>query len=114
MMFMPDALAATITLMEADPARLVHRNAFNVTAMNFTPAELAAAIRKHLPDFEIDYDPDPVRQAIADSWPESIDDTAATEEWGWSPQWDLEGTTKEMLDRLSERLHVHRPASRGG
>ncbi len=104
MMYMPDALAAAIDLMEADPERLVHRNSFNVTAMNFTPEELAAAIRKHLPDFEIDYRPDPVRQAIADSWPESIDDSAAAEEWGWRPRWDLDGMTREMLDKLSPRL----------
>ena len=112
MMYMPDALAATIGVMEADPERLVHRNSFNITAMNFTPEELAAAIRRHLPDFAIDYQPDPVRQAIADSWPESIDDSAATEEWGWKPAWDLDGMTKEMLDRLSERLR--RPVGQGG
>jgi nucleoside-diphosphate-sugar epimerase len=104
MMFMPDALAATIAVMEAEPERLVHRNSFNVTAMNFTPEELAASIRKHLPDFEIDYRPDPVRQAIADSWPESIDDRAAAEEWDWKPVWGLEEMTKEMLDTLSARL----------
>ncbi len=104
MMYMPDALAATIALMEADPARLAHRNSFNITAMNFTPEELAAAIRKHLPDFEIDYRPDPVRQAIADSWPESIDDGAASREWGWKPSWDLDGMTRDMLDKLGERL----------
>ena len=108
MMYMPDALAAAIGVMEADPARLVHRNSFNVTAMNFTPEELAAAIATHLPGFEIDYHPDPVRQAIADSWPESIDDSAAAEEWGWKPQWDLDGMTGEMFERLSERLR--RPA----
>ncbi len=108
MMYMPDALAAAIGVMEADPARLVHRNSFNVTAMNITPAELAAAIRGHLPDFEIDYQPDPVRQAIADSWPESIDDSAAAEEWGWKPAWDLDAMTVEMLDRLTARL---RPAA---
>ena len=104
MMYMPDALAAAIGVMEADPDRLVHRNSFNVTAMNFTPEELAAAIRKRLPDFRIDYHPDPVRQAIADSWPESIDDSAAAEEWGWQPAWDLDGMTEEMLDRLSRKL----------
>ena len=104
MMYMPDALAATVELMEADPERLVHRNAFNVTAMNFTPEELAAEIRKHLPDFEIDYRPDPVRQAIADSWPESIDDSAAAREWGWRPSCDLDGMTRDMLDKLTDRL----------
>ena len=105
MMYMPDALAAAIGVMEADSERLVHRNSFNVTAMNFTPEELAAAIRKRLPEFEIDYHPDPVRQAIADSWPESIDDRAAAEEWDWKPVWDLDGMTGEMLGHLSQRLH---------
>ena len=104
MMYMPDALEAAIGVMEADPNRLVHRNSFNVTAMNFTPRELAAAIARHLPGFEIDYHPDPVRQAIADSWPESIDDSAAAAEWDWKPAWDLDGMTREMLERLTERL----------
>ncbi len=89
-----------IELMEADPARLEHRNAFNVTAMSFTPEELAAEIRTHLPDFEIDYEVDPVRQAIADSWPESIDDEAARAEWGWKPAWDLASMTRDMLEKL--------------
>ena len=104
MMYMPDALEAAIGVMEADPDRLVHRNSFNVTAMNFTPRELAAAIARHLPGFEIDYHPDPVRQAIADSWPESIDDGAAAAEWDWKPAWDLDGMTREMLEKLTERL----------
>ncbi len=97
MMYMPDAVKAATALMEADPARLRHRNAFNVTAMNFTPEELAAAIREHVPTFTIDYDPDPVRQAIADSWPDSIDDSAAREEWGWDPTYDLSSMTADML-----------------
>ena len=75
MMYMPDAVAAIIDLMEADPKRLRHRNAFNVTAMSFTPEELAAEIRKHVPGFEIDYEVDPLKQAIADSWPDWMDDT---------------------------------------
>jgi nucleoside-diphosphate-sugar epimerase len=104
MMYMPDALAAAMELMEADPARLRHRNAFNVTAMNFTPEELAAAIRRHLPDFKIDYRVDPVRQAIADSWPESLDDGAARAEWGWRPRYDLEAMVAEMLDTLRRKL----------
>ncbi|MDP6819721.1 MAG: NAD-dependent epimerase/dehydratase family protein, partial [Alphaproteobacteria bacterium] len=84
MMYMPDAIKAMIGLMEADPKRLLHRNAFNVTAMNFTPDELAAEIRTHIPDFVIEYDNvDPVCQAIADSWPRSIDDSAARGEWDW-------------------------------
>jgi nucleoside-diphosphate-sugar epimerase len=106
MMFMPDAVRAAIELMEADPARLRHRNAFNVTAMQLTPARLAAEIRAHLPDFTIDYDVDPVRQAIADSWPRRIDDGAAREEWGWRAAYDTAQTTREMLARLGERLGV--------
>jgi nucleoside-diphosphate-sugar epimerase len=104
MMYMPDAIRAMIELMEADPARLVHRNAFNVAAMSFTPDRLAAEIRKHVPDFAIDYDVDPVRQAIADSWPDAVDDRAAREEWGWSPGWDLASMTGDMLARLRARL----------
>lgn len=104
MMYMPDALDAAIGVMEADPSRLVHRNAFNVTGMNFTPETLAAEIRKHLPGFEIDYDVDPVRQAIADSWPNSLDDRAARKEWDWDPQYDLETMTRDMLDKLGKRL----------
>lgn len=104
MMYMPDAVKAVIGVMEADPARLRHRNAFNITAMNFTPEELAAEIRKHLPDFAIDYEIDPTRQAIADSWPRSMDDSAAREEWGWSPDFDMASMTADMLDKLSAKL----------
>ena len=104
MMYMPDALKAAIDLMEADPARLVHRNAFNVTAMNFTPAELAEAIRRHIPEFRIEYQVDSVRQRIADSWPDSISDEAAREEWGWSPEYDLDRMTEEMLVSLRRKL----------
>lgn len=104
MMYMPDALAAAIGVMEADAARLRHRNAFNVTAMNFTPATLANEIRRHIPDFGIEYDVDPVRQAIADSWPDSLDDSAARQEWGWEPTYDLETMTGDMLDQLGARL----------
>ena len=104
MMYMPDAIRAMIELMEADPRRLEHRNAYNVTAMSFTPAELAEEIRKHIPDFVIDYDVDPVRQAIADSWPRSLDDSAARKEWDWAPAYDLASTTRDMLDRLQVRL----------
>ena len=101
---MPDALGAAIGVMEADAERLAHRNAFNVTAMNVTPEELAGEIRKHIPDFVIDYDVDPVRQAIADSWPNSLDDSAARAEWDWSPQYDLETMTIEMLEKLDKKL----------
>ena len=104
MMYMPDAIAAAVDLMEADPDRLVHRNAFNVTAMSITPEELAAAIRRHLPGFTIDYQVDPARQAIADSWPDSLDDSAAREEWGWRPEYDLERMVADMLEKLEAKL----------
>jgi len=103
MMYMPDAIEAIMRVMAADPARLVHRNAFNVAAMSFTPEELAAEIRKHVPDFVIDYAIDPVRQAIADSWPRSLDDGAARAEWDWSPRWDLAAMTTDMLTKLRAR-----------
>lgn len=108
MMYMPDALRAMIELMEAPAARLVHRNAFNVTAMSLSPERLAEEIRLHLPDFAIDYEVDPLRQAIADSWPRSLDDAAARSEWGWSPRWDLAATTRDMLEKLAARLHPPR------
>jgi nucleoside-diphosphate-sugar epimerase len=106
MMYMPDAVRAIIDLMAADPARLVHRNAFNVTAMQFTPELLAAEIAKHVDGFEIDYRVDPVRQAIADSWPDSLDDDAAREEWGWSPHYDLAAMTADMLENLRRKLRT--------
>jgi len=104
MMYMPDAISGAIQLMEADPTRLIHRNAFNVTAMSVAPEMLAASIRKHIPQFEIIYDVDPARQAIADSWPDSIDDSAAREEWDWQPEYDLERMTIDMLNHLREKL----------
>jgi nucleoside-diphosphate-sugar epimerase len=103
MMYMPDAIRAMIDLMEADAARLRHRNAYNVTAMSITPAELAAEIRKHVLDFAIDYEVDPVRQSIANSWPRSLDDAAAREDWGFAPDFDLAAMTKDMLARLREK-----------
>ena len=104
MMYMPDALAALVALMEADEAKLVHRNSFNVTAMNFTPEELAAEIRRHIPGFEIRYEIDPVRQGIADSWPNSLDCSAARTEWGFSPQYSLTAMVADMLSKLKARL----------
>jgi nucleoside-diphosphate-sugar epimerase len=104
MMYMPDAINAGINLMEADPARLKHRNAFNVTAMSFDPEIIAAAIRKHIPEFTIDYDVDPVKKAIAETWPNSMDDSAAREEWGWEPEYDLEAMTTDMIEVLSNKL----------
>jgi nucleoside-diphosphate-sugar epimerase len=104
MMYMPDALRAALELMEADPGRLKHRNAFNLGAMNFTPELLAAEIRKHIPEFVIEYEVDPIRQAIADSWPRSVDDSAARAEWRWSPAYDLAAMTKDMLEKLGTKL----------
>ena len=103
MMYMPDALAAVVQLMEADPSRLVNRNAYNVSAMSFAPEDIAASIKKFIPDFEISYDVDPVRQAIAESWPNSLDCTAAKEEWGFDPEYDLDRMTQDMLERLKQK-----------
>jgi nucleoside-diphosphate-sugar epimerase len=103
MMYMPDALCAAIDLMEADPAKLVHRNSFNITSMSFDPEMLMTAIRQYIPGFEMKYEPDPVRQAIADSWPNSLDDSCAREEWGWSPKYDLDSMTKSMLEELNKK-----------
>ena len=103
MMYMPDAIRAMIELMEAGASRLRHRNAYNVTAMSITPAEPATEVRKHVRDFAIDYEIDPIRQSIADSWPRSLDDSAAREDWGFAPQFDLAAMTVDMLARLSEK-----------
>lgn len=104
MMYMPDALNAITQLLEADPDKLIHRNAFNVTAMSFDPEEIAASIKKHIPEFELTYDVDKTKQAIADSWPNSLDDTAAKAEWGWNPEYNLETMTKDMLEKLTIKL----------
>lgn len=104
MLYMPDALKAVVDLMEADPDKLIHRNAFNITAMSLTPEILDASIKKYMPDFKLDYDVDPVRQAIAESWPNSLDDSAAREEWGWKPEYDLDKMTKDMLENLEKKL----------
>lgn len=102
MMFMPDCVKATIDLMEADFDRLEHHSNFNVAAVSFSPKELAAEIKKHIPDFEITYNPDS-RQKIAESWPQVIDDSAARKEWDWSHSYGLEEMTKAMIDALSEK-----------
>lgn len=106
MMYMPDAVDAIIQLMEADPDKLIHRNAFNVSAMSFAPEDIAAEIKKHIPEFEMKYDVDPVRQAIADSWPDSIDVTAAREEWGFKTEYDLAKMTEDMLEKLRIKLNI--------
>lgn len=100
MMYMPDAVRAAMELMEADPTRLRHRNAFNVTAMQLTPARLARELEERVPGFVMSYDTDPVRQAIADSWPRRLDDSAAREEWDWEPAFGLEEMVDDMLTQL--------------
>ena len=108
MMYMPDAIAAMMDLMAADSGRLRYRNAYNVTAMSVTPAEIAAAIARHVPSFTVDYEVDPVRQAIADSWPRSLDDSAAHHDWGFAPRYDLKAMTADMLARLWSKLAAAR------
>ncbi len=102
MMYMPDAIEGTIQLAEADFDKLVHHSDFNHAAMSFSVTELADSIKKHIPDFEVTYEPD-YRQEIADSWPNSIDDSCAREEWGWQPKWDLDAMTEDMLKNLKIR-----------
>lgn len=104
MMYMPDAIKAAIDIMEVDPDKLIHRNAFNVTAMSFDPEIIAAEIKKIIPEFTMDYDIDSVKQAIAESWPNNMDDSTAREEWGWNPEYDLEAMTKDMIEVLSKKL----------
>ena len=104
MMYMPDALNACIQLMEADPTRLVHRNSFNIASMSFEPNEIYQAIRNEVPSFEMDYQVDALKQSIASSWPDSLDDSCAREEWGWKSEFDLQSMTKDMLERLRTRL----------
>ncbi len=103
MMYMPDAMNAAISLMEADPTRLIHRNAFNIASMSFAPETIYAEIKKNLPSFEMTYDIDPLKQLIADSWPDSLDDTCAQQEWDWKPQYNLESMTVDMIEKLKAR-----------
>ena len=107
MMYMPDGLEAAIQIMETDPKRLKHRNAFNVTAMSFDPEIIFNQIKKYVPDFTMEYNVDTLRQAIAESWPDSLDDSCAREEWGWNPQYDLDAMTRDMLEKLSTKLAVN-------
>ena len=104
MMYMPDALDAAINIMEADPDRLIHRNSFNVTSMSFDPEMIYAEIKKHYPEFQMVYNIDPLRQNIANSWPNSLDDSCARNEWGWKPNFDLEQTTADMIEKLKMKL----------
>ena len=104
MMYMPDAIKAAIDLMEAPADKLIHRNAFNVTAMSFDPEIIANEIKKHIPEFTWDYDVDPVRQAIAETWPNNMNDSAAREEWGWKPAYELPEMAKDMIEKLTVKL----------
>lgn len=103
MMYMPDALRACIDLMEADPSKLVHRNSFNIASMSFEPSQIAASVKKYIPEFEMDYNVDPLRQAIAESWPNSLDDTCARKEWGWKPEYDMDSMSQDMISILRKR-----------
>lgn len=106
MMYMPDALRAAVSLMEADPARLVHRNAFNIASMSFAPETIFKAIKRHVPQFEMVCRVDPLKQSIADSWPDCMDDSCARLEWDWQPQYDLEAMTADMLAKLRAAMAV--------
>lgn len=104
MMYMPDGLRAAIEIMEADPSKLKHRNSFNIASMSFEPEIIYNKIKEYIPDFKIVYKVDPLRQAIAESWPNSLDDTCAREEWGWKPEYDLDAMTRDMIEKLRQRF----------
>lgn len=104
MMYMPDALKAAVDIMNADPSRLKHRNSFNIASMSFDPEILAAKIKEYIPGFRMHYEVDPVRQAIADSWPDKMDDSCAREEWDWAPSFDLDSMTVDMITALRKKL----------
>ena len=106
MMYMPDALKAAVDLMEADPSKLVHRNAFNIAAMSFDPEILRKKIQEYYPDFRMRYEVDPVRQAIADSWPDKMDDSCARAEWGWVPTYGLDEMTRDMIASLKKKFGI--------
>jgi len=103
MMYMPDAIKAAIMLMNADGSKLTYMVGYNVSGMSFSAGELAAEIKKYVPDFEVEYKPD-FRQKIADSWPKTIDDSVAHKEWGWKPDWDLKSMVKDMLEKLKKKI----------
>lgn len=108
MIYMPDTLNAAIQLMEADPTRLIHRNSFNIASLSFGPETVFEAIKRYKPDFEMVYDVDPLKQGIAESWPDCMDDHCAREEWGWNPKYDLDSMTRDMLEKLSIKLGVNK------
>lgn len=103
MMYIPDALRAAIEIMEADPAKLVHRNSFNIASMSFEPDTIYHKIQEYIPEFRMDYEVDSLRQGIAESWPNSLDDSCAREEWNWKPEYDLDGMTRDMIEKLRAR-----------
>ena len=105
MMYMPDALRAAIDIMQANPRYLKHRKSFNIASMSFDPETIAASIRKYIPSFKMRYEVDPVRQSIADSWPDNMDDTCARKEWGWAPTYDLDTMTQDMIKNLKVKLN---------
>ena len=104
MMYMPDALKAAVDIMEADPSRLVHRNSFNIASMSFAPEDVFAAIRKIIPEARMRYEVDPVRQAIAESWPDNMDDSCARAEWDWAPHYDIDSMSRDMIEHLKIKL----------
>lgn len=110
MMYMPDALRACIEIMEADPAKFIHRNSFNIASMSFDPEIIYNKIREYIPGFKMSYELDPLRQSIADSWPDSLDDTCAREEWGWKPEYDLDSMTRDMIKQLRLKFGIAEPA----
>lgn len=104
MMYMPDALRAAVEIMEADPSRLVHRNSFNIASMSFDPEIIYNKIKEYIPDFRMEYELDPLRQSIADSWPDSLDDSCARTEWDWMPEYDLDAMSQDMIKNLRIKL----------
>lgn len=104
MMYMPDALRAAVEIMEADPSRLVHRNSFNIASMSFDPEIIYNKIKEYIPDFRMEYELDPLRQSIADSWPDSLDDSCARTEWDWMPEYDLDAMSQDMIKNLKIKL----------
>ncbi|MBP5549412.1 MAG: NAD-dependent epimerase/dehydratase family protein [Bacteroidales bacterium] len=106
MMYMPDALKAAVDIMNADPSRLIHRNAFNIASMSFDPEIIYNKICEHIPGFKMRYEVDPVRQAIADSWPDKMDDSCARAEWDWAPSYDLETMTVDMIKSLKKKFSL--------
>ncbi|MDI6860775.1 MAG: L-threonine 3-dehydrogenase [Caldisericia bacterium] len=104
MMYMPDAIKAAVDLMEADSKKLIHRASYNIQSMSFSPKELYLEIKKYIPEFEIEYEINPIKQCIADSWPKSIDSTCAKEEWGFNPKYSFQDMVKDMIEKLTKKL----------